>query len=135
MEPTGLNRWIKVEVVNRTKGPFALKVFEKKSGRFFKYPSDFDTEVDPPEGQIIEKGKSFAFASCGKKGAASGTEWYFSIYGPNGEIALYHWICPWSGLNQFDLEASDNNYILQNKGFDRSSDVALGEGIITVGEF
>ncbi|KAG0163638.1 hypothetical protein DFQ30_011241, partial [Apophysomyces sp. BC1015] len=83
----------------------------------------------------IEVGKTFSFASCGRENSPSGTECRFSIYGPRGEIARYYWDCPYMGTNKFDLEMSDEDYMMQDKGFNRTANGALGEGTITIAEF
>lgn len=131
-ESKGYKQWVKVAVKNKTGETITLKDFKKEWGRFFEYPNNFEKEVPPPEGQEIKDNGTFYFASCGRENATSGTEWLFSIYGPDGEIARYHWDCPIIGTNRFDLVRSSDDYIVQDKGFNRTSNGALGEGTITV---
>lgn len=81
-------------------------------GKF--YSPDMSDEIQPSvvDGYTPSPGNPVTVNSCGRDGAASGTQGSFTINDSNGVIATYSWDCPWSGTNTNGLVVSNPAYVV-----------------------
>jgi hypothetical protein len=66
-------------------------------GKFYSGSKDNEVSAGSLEGKKVLSGEIYTIGTCGRSGAASGTEGEFDIHdaSTNKKIGHYYWSCPW----------------------------------------